>query len=81
MAKDGDAGDNGHRGGFTEGIERIWGFEMAFEGYPTVALYDRRKVNAYGNFIFSMGYGIAGSWNECSLTASSHIGTAGAEGF
>jgi len=54
---------------------------MAFEGYPTVALYDRRKVNAYGNFIFSMGYGIAGSWNECSLTASSHIGTAGAEGF
>jgi hypothetical protein len=50
MVENGDAGDNGHRGGFTEGIEESWESAMAFGGYPTLALYDRRKVNEYGSF-------------------------------
>jgi hypothetical protein len=50
MAEDGDAGHNGYRGSFTEGIEKVWGFAMAFGGYPALALYDRRKANAYGSF-------------------------------
>jgi hypothetical protein len=67
MAEDGDAGDNGYCGGFTEGIERSWGFAMAFGGYPTLALYDRRKANAYGSFfrdMESLGLGVQCSQNS-----------------
>jgi hypothetical protein len=50
MVEDGNAGDNGYRGCFTEGIRGVGNLQWRLGGYPALALYDRRKVNAYGSF-------------------------------